>query len=110
MCRWSRPSPTPTPLDDHRRRARRSRFAYRTDFVANTYQVQPRVELEDSEIVFVGYGINAPERGWNDYAGVDVRGKTVVILVNDPDWQTHGSRRPVQRPGDDLLRPLDLQI
>jgi Zn-dependent M28 family amino/carboxypeptidase len=63
------------------------RLSYRTDFVANTYQVQPRVQLADSEMVFVGYGINAPERGWNDYAGVDVRGKTVVILVNDPDWQ-----------------------
>ena len=78
--------------------------------VANTYQVQPRVELKDSEIVFVGYGINAPERGWNDYAGVDVRGKTVIILVNDPDWQDAGARGHVQRPGDDLLRPLDLQI
>jgi hypothetical protein len=62
-------------------------FAYRTDFVANTYQVQPRVDVRDSEMVFVGYGINAPERGWNDYAGIDVRGKTVVILVNDPDWK-----------------------
>ena len=46
--------------------------------------------LDKSELVFVGYGITAPERGWNDYAGVDVRGKTVVILVNDPDWQTPG--------------------
>jgi Zn-dependent M28 family amino/carboxypeptidase len=63
-------------------------FQYRTDMVANTYQVQPKVSLENSDIVFVGYGINAPERGWNDYAGVDVKGKTVVILVNDPDWQT----------------------
>jgi Zn-dependent M28 family amino/carboxypeptidase len=62
-------------------------LAYRTDFVANSYQTQPRVDLQNSEMVFVGYGINAPERGWNDYAGVDVRGKTVVILVNDPDWQ-----------------------
>jgi len=62
-------------------------LAYRTDFVANTYQIQPRVQLADSEMVFVGYGITAPERGWNDYAGVDVRGKTVIILVNDPDWQ-----------------------
>jgi Zn-dependent M28 family amino/carboxypeptidase len=61
-------------------------FAYRTDMVGASYRVQPRVELSDSEIVFVGYGINAPERGWNDYEGVDVRGKTVVILVNDPDW------------------------
>ncbi|HEX2764960.1 MAG TPA: M28 family metallopeptidase [Allosphingosinicella sp.] len=63
-------------------------FTYRTDFVANTYQVQPRTEVRDSDVVFVGYGINAPERGWNDYSGVDVRGKTVVILVNDPDWQS----------------------
>jgi Zn-dependent M28 family amino/carboxypeptidase len=58
--------------------------------VGGTYRVQPRVSLADSEMVFVGYGINAPERGWNDYAGLDVRGKTVIILVNDPDWQTPG--------------------
>ena len=62
-------------------------FAYRTDFVANSYQLQPQIALENSEMVFVGYGINAPERGWNDYEGIDVRGKTVIILVNDPDWQ-----------------------
>jgi Zn-dependent M28 family amino/carboxypeptidase len=65
-------------------------FSHRTDFVANSYQVQPKVDLRDSEMVFVGYGIHAPERGWNDYAGVDVKGKTVVILVNDPDWQEEG--------------------
>jgi Zn-dependent M28 family amino/carboxypeptidase len=65
-------------------------FAYRTNFVANTYQVQPKIDLANSEMVFVGYGINAPERGWNDYAGVDVKGKTVVILVNDPDWESPG--------------------
>jgi Zn-dependent M28 family amino/carboxypeptidase len=69
-------------------------FNHRTDMVANTYQVQPRVSLENSDIVFVGYGINAPERNWNDYAGVDVRGKTVIILVNDPDWQTQSSEGP----------------
>ncbi len=63
-------------------------LAYRTDMVANSYRIQPRITLADSDIVFVGYGINAPERGWNDYAGVDVRGKTVIILVNDPDWET----------------------
>jgi Zn-dependent M28 family amino/carboxypeptidase len=40
--------------------------------------------------VFVGYGINAPEKGWNDYAGLDVKGKTVIVLVNDPDWQSPG--------------------
>jgi Zn-dependent M28 family amino/carboxypeptidase len=69
-------------------------FAYRTDMVAGTYRVQPRVSFEDSEIVFVGYGINAPERNWNDYAGLDVRGKTVIILVNDPDWQTPTTTGP----------------
>ena len=61
---------------------------YRKDAVIGTYQVVPRQEVKDSEVVFVGYGVNAPERGWNDYAGVDVKGKTVIILVNDPDWQT----------------------
>ena len=66
-------------------------FAYRRDMVAGSYRVQPRVGFENSEIVFVGYGINAPERNWNDYAGIDVRGKTVVILVNDPDWQSQGT-------------------
>jgi Zn-dependent M28 family amino/carboxypeptidase len=69
-------------------------LAHRTDFVANSYQVQPKVDLRDSEMVFVGYGINAPERGWNDYEGVDVRGKTVVILVNDPDWQDEDLEGP----------------
>ncbi|HEY5711197.1 MAG TPA: M28 family metallopeptidase [Allosphingosinicella sp.] len=63
-------------------------LAYRTDFVANSYQLQPRIDVSNSDIVFVGYGVNAPELGWNDYAGVDVRGKTVIVLVNDPDWQS----------------------
>src|SRR3546814_127198 len=60
---------------------------YGTDFVAATYRVQPQISVKARDVVFVGYGINAPEKGWNDYAGVDVKGKTVVILVNDPDWQ-----------------------
>jgi len=42
--------------------------------------------IEDSELVFVGYGVVAPEYEWNDYAGLDVEGKTVVILVNDPGF------------------------
>lgn len=69
-------------------------FEHREDMVANTYRVQPKVELQNSDIVFVGYGINAPERGWNDYEGVDVKGKTVIILVNDPDYQTQGLEGP----------------
>jgi Zn-dependent M28 family amino/carboxypeptidase len=69
-------------------------LAYRTDYVGASYRAQPRVSVENSELVFVGYGINAPERGWNDYEGVDVRGKTVVILINDPDWQTQTLEGP----------------
>ncbi len=63
-------------------------LAYKTDMVAFTYRVVPKSEVRASDVVFVGYGINAPERGWNDYAGLDVKGKTVVILINDPDYQT----------------------
>jgi Zn-dependent M28 family amino/carboxypeptidase len=65
-------------------------FNYRTDYIGASYRAQPHVSVDNSDVVFVGYGINAPERGWNDYAGLDVRGKTVIILVNDPDWQTPG--------------------
>ena len=63
--------------------------AYGSQMVIATYRTaQPHVEIKDSPVMFVGYGINAPEKKWNDYAGVDVRGKTVIILVNDPDYQT----------------------
>jgi len=65
-------------------------LAYRSDLVIATYRVVPKIDVRNSDVVFVGYGINAPERGWNDYAGLDVHGKTVVMLVNDPDWQTPG--------------------
>ena len=54
------------------------------DYVAFTTRVVPHVEGKDSDIVFVGYGVVAPEYNWDDYKGVDVRGKTVVMLVNDP--------------------------
>ncbi|ARS29016.1 M28 family metallopeptidase [Sphingomonas sp. KC8] len=64
------------------------RLDYKTDQISWSYQVQPKIAVKASDILFVGYGINAPERGWNDYAGLDVKGKTVLILVNDPDWQT----------------------
>jgi len=71
-------------------------FAYRTDMVAATYRVAPNISLKNSDVVFVGYGINAPEKGWNDYAGIDVHGKTVVILINDPDWQTMTREGPFE--------------
>lgn len=61
-------------------------LAFGTDMVVGTRTGETQVAFKDSELVFVGYGVNAPEHGWNDYAGVDVKGKTVVMLVNDPGF------------------------
>ena len=58
------------------------------EMVTGTMRVVPESRVESSEVVFVGYGIVAPEYGWNDYADVDVQGKTVLILVNDPGFAT----------------------
>ncbi len=57
---------------------------WRDDYVAWTKHVVPSVSVDRSEVVFVGYGVEAPEFNWDDYKGVDVAGKTVVMLVNDP--------------------------
>ena len=65
-------------------------YDHGSEWVGVTYREEAATRLEDSEMVFVGYGINAPENGWNDYDSVDVAGKTVIILVNDPDWETPG--------------------
>ena len=54
-----------------------------------TKRVVPQVSLDASELVFVGYGIVEPAMGWNDYAGVDMKGKTAVILINDPGFETN---------------------
>jgi len=51
-----------------------------------THRTEPSVHLDGSEVVFVGHGVVAPEYGWDDYAGVDVRGKTVLLLSNDPGF------------------------
>ncbi|MDM7860008.1 M28 family metallopeptidase [Alteromonas sp. ASW11-36] len=62
-------------------------FAYQQDMVASSKREQDSISLENSELVFVGYGVNAPEYEWNDYEGLDVEGKTVVILINDPGFE-----------------------
>ena len=69
-------------------------FQQAVDWVGVSYREAPRIDLDDSELVFVGFGINAPEKGWNDYAGTDVRGKTVLILVNDPDYEAATTTGP----------------
>ena len=61
------------------------------DYVATSHRFAPKVEVNDSEMIFCGYGVVAPEYNWDDFKGVDVRGKTIVILVNDP---------PVPDPND----------
>ena len=66
------------------------------DYIAVSRRLSPRVEVADSPVVFVGYGVVAPEFGWDDFKGVDVRGKTVLILINDP---------PVTDPATGQLDP-----
>jgi Zn-dependent M28 family amino/carboxypeptidase len=67
-----------------RRGAAALTLAFKDDFVAWTKRVTDRVTLENSELVFVGYGVQAPEFEWDDYKGVDLRGKTMVVLIGDP--------------------------
>jgi len=61
---------------------------YGDQMMASTQRLIEKVELKDSPLVYVGYGIVAPEYNWNDYAGIDMKGKTAVILVNDPGFAT----------------------
>lgn len=56
----------------------------RENFVALSRRLQPEVKVDASDVVFVGYGVVAPEYDWDDYKGVDVKGKTILMLVNDP--------------------------
>ncbi len=63
-------------------------LGYGDDVVYWTKRVEETVAIADSDVVFVGYGVVAPEYQWNDYEGLDVAGKTVVMLVNDPGFAT----------------------
>ncbi|MDW7550603.1 MULTISPECIES: M28 family metallopeptidase [Pseudoalteromonas] len=61
-------------------------YEYKKDMVMGSARISELESITDSELVFVGYGVNAPEYDWNDYEGLDVKGKTVVMLVNDPGF------------------------
>ncbi|MEG3049605.1 MAG: M20/M25/M40 family metallo-hydrolase [Thermomonas sp.] len=63
-----------------------------SDMVIGTRTGQAQVNVKDSQLVFVGYGVDAPEQKWNDYAGIDVKGKTVVMLVNDPGFHANDAK------------------
>ena len=57
------------------------------DVYLGTVRAVDRVAIADAPMVFVGYGVAAPERGWDDFKGTDLHGKVAVILVNDPDFE-----------------------
>ncbi len=66
-------------------------FEFPKNYVASSRQTREEINLNNSELVFVGYGITAPEYQWDDYKNVDVKGKTVVILVNDPGYASQNA-------------------
>jgi Zn-dependent M28 family amino/carboxypeptidase len=76
-------TPTPAPLV-FTKGARQQTLKWKDDVVAWTKHVADGANIEKSELVFVGYGVVAPEYNWDDYKGLDVKGKTLVMLVNDP--------------------------
>ena len=76
-------TPAPAPLV-FEQAGRRQTLRWKDDVVAWTKHVADSASINRSELVFVGYGIVAPEFNWDDYKGVDVKGKTLVMLVNDP--------------------------
>jgi len=60
------------------------------DIVGNSYQTKEFVNIKKTELVYCGYGVNAPEYGWNDFEGINVKGKVIVVLVNDPPVMING--------------------
>lgn len=64
----------------------KSELAFGSEMVVGSPANEAHAEIKDSPIIFVGYGVDAPDQQWNDYAGMDLKGKTVVMLVNDPGW------------------------
>jgi Zn-dependent M28 family amino/carboxypeptidase len=71
-------------------RASPTTLSFPDEFVASSRHDRRETKVENSDVVFVGYGIVAPEYGWDDYKGVDVKGKTVIMLVNDPQVEMQG--------------------
>ena len=73
-----------------------TRIAQHDEFIAASGLQAPVAALNEAELVFVGYGISAPEYGWDDYAGRNLKGKVLVMLNNDPHWDPElfaGERR-----------------
>ncbi len=66
-------------------------FELGEEYVAQSPQVKENISIEDAELVFCGFGIHAPEYGWNDFEGIDMKGKIAVVMVNDPGYGTTDS-------------------
>jgi Zn-dependent M28 family amino/carboxypeptidase len=92
--KWTQEVPlVRTKLGDGQFRAGDSGLRFGDDIYASTVRPVEKVSIEDAPMVFVGYGVSAPERGWDDFKGIDLKGKVAVMLVNDPDFEAG--------PGDD---------
>ncbi len=61
-------------------------FERAKDIIVGSDRPVDRIQLDNVPVVFAGYGVSAPERGWDDFKGVDVRGKLILVIVNDPDF------------------------
>jgi Zn-dependent M28 family amino/carboxypeptidase len=61
------------------------------DYIAKTPHIKDSIEIKNAEIIFAGYGIVAPEYGWDDYKNIDAKGKIVLVLVNDPGFATQNN-------------------
>ena len=69
---------------------------YWDDFIAGSGVQSDKSQIDDAEVVFIGYGIDAPEYGWDDFQGADLKGKVLLVMNNDPDWDPElfeGNRR-----------------
>lgn len=58
-----------------------------TDVIANSHRLDRHIQVMDAPVVFVGYGVDAPERSWDDFKSMDLTGKILLVLVNDPDFE-----------------------
>lgn len=75
------------------------------DVTVWTTRAADKVMFKDAEFVFCGFGIDAPEYGWNDFEGVNVNGKILIVMVNDPGFY---DKSPFPRPQYDLLWKMDI--
>ncbi len=98
---WTQPVPlVRTRIGDGTVRANGVAWVPRKDVYLSTVRPVARATVEKAPLVFVGYGVSAPERGWDDFKGVDLQGKVAVFLVNDPDFEASANDDATGEFGD----------